>query len=142
MPPKAPKIFIDTNVWFSAFFGSTNCQRVLKAYANKIITVIISEKVLNELVKNINKKFPDAFINLRIFFKSNPPVVLKDPNKIFLSVQQLVDPKDRLIFQSALESRAKYFVTGNIKHFNVKGIKEKLRIEVLTPKQAVDKLNL
>ena len=140
MPQKTPKVFIDTNVWFSAFYGSVNCEKILKSHVERRIEAVLSQKVVKELIKNVRKKFPSAFSEVRIFLESYPPEIVKNSSFVSTKVKKLVNPKDQLIFQSALDAKVKIFVTGNVKHFKRDEIEKKLKVKILTPKQAVDKL--
>lgn len=115
---------------------------LLNAHVDKNIEAVVSQEVLKELVRNIKKKFPSAFRSVQDFFKSTPPVIIKDPTKISPQIESLVHLKDGLIFQSAFNAKIKIFVTGNVKDFSVTKIKKVTGIEVLTPKQAVDILQL
>jgi len=142
MPKKHLKVFIDTNVWFSAFFGSPNSETLLNAHVDKNIEVVASQEVIRELIRNIKYKFPSAFSSVQDFFKSTPPIIIKDPIKTSPQIESLVHIKDRLIFQSSLDAKIKIFVTGNTKHFDSKEIEKRLKVQILTPKQAVDVLGL
>ncbi|MFV1917201.1 MAG: hypothetical protein ACC618_01805 [Patescibacteria group bacterium] len=83
-----------------------------------------------------------AFKSAQNFLKSTLPVIIKDPIKISPQIESLVHLKDRLIFQSALDAKIKIFVTGNTKHFDINQIEKQLKVQILTPKQAVEVLSL
>lgn len=137
MSKTIPRVFIDTNVWFSAFYRSENPENLLKAHVEGKIVAIASQKVLNELIKNFKNKYPKALKPLKNFLKTYPPVIIVDPNHISHEIVDLVDKKDRKIFQSAINSKAKIFVTGNLKHFKIQEIYTKYKIEVIPPREAV-----
>jgi predicted nucleic acid-binding protein len=118
MPKKHLKVFIDTNVWFSAFFGSPNSETLLNAHVDKNIEVVASQEVIRELIRNIKNKFPSAFRSVQDFFKSTPPIIIKDPIKTSPQVESLVHIKDRLIFQSALDAKINKFDSGELKNGN------------------------
>ena len=65
MSEKIIRIFIDTNVWFSSFYGSENCQKIIKAHKEEKITAIVSDLVIGEIVRNVKKKLPHQFDNLQ-----------------------------------------------------------------------------
>ena len=139
---KTPTVFIDSNVWFSAFYGSTNCDKITKAHTENKIKAVISQKVLQEIVKNFTQKMPNA---LDPFIKSvsvSPPKIIRNPLKIPKYVKSLAHPKDQTILSSAILAKVNYFITGNTKHFKVDEIKKKTKIKVVTPNQAVEILNL
>lgn len=139
-PP--PHVFIDTNVWFSAFYGSPNAEKVVRAHIESNIQAVISKQVLEELISIISRKIPEAITPLKKLLKTTPPIIVKDPQKISALVHNNVDPKDQAIFQAAIEAKVTYFITGNTKHFSISKIKAHTDITILTPKQAVYEFNL
>jgi len=134
MPTSPPSVFIDTNVWFSAFYGSPNSERIIKAHIEGKMKAVVSRQVLRELVSNINKKMPKAMALLKKLMEFAPPMVVDNANSVSSLVAKYVHKKDQTIFQSAINSKSKIFVTGNIKHFNIKHISG---IRIVTPKEAV-----
>lgn len=132
-----PRIFVDTNVWFSAFYGSENSERIVKDHINGKIKAVISQKVLFELVENISKKIPQALPGLQKLLESAPPEIVMSPSEVPQVIVPLAEKKDRIILAAAFKSEVGVFVTGNIKDFNVVKIKELLGIIILTPKQFV-----
>lgn len=127
------KAFIDTNVWFSAFYGSANCQVILVAYTKGKFEAIISRTVIRELIKNLGNKFPKGLDLVGKFLASYPPEMVEAVTEISLSLKNLADLKDLPILQEAYSAKVKYFVTGNIKDFDVTMIKKKLNIQVISP---------
>ena len=133
-------VFIDTNVWFSAFYGSANAGKILKAHVGGELKAVISQDVLAELARNIKKKYPKALGVLRDFLEASPPVILSRPKTTSLLIQKLVEKKDRVIFQSVVNAKIKYFITGNLKDFNVSKIEKELGIYIVSPREAIEKL--
>ncbi len=134
MPTSPPLFFIDTNVWFSAFYGSPNSEKIIKAHTEGKIKAVVSRQVLRELVSNINKKIPKALDLLKKLMEFAPPMVVENTDRISPLVAKYVHKKDQIIFQSAINSKSKIFVTGNIKHFGPKHISN---VKIVTPKEAV-----
>lgn len=135
------KVFIDTNVWFSAFYGSKNCQAIITAHLQKKITAVVSQRVINETLINIKRKAPHTLLSFKQFMTSSPPELVVDPPMIDPKTKQLVEFKDQPIFVSAMIARVDYFVTGNIKDFKVKELKKVSGIKVITPKKMVEIIN-
>jgi len=135
-------VFSDTNVLFSAFYGSPNNERILQAHILDKIKLVISQKVLEELVRNVRRKEPQALSIVEKFLQTSPPKIVKTPSLIDPEIKRFVHPKDQVIFQSAVNAKVKYFVTGNTKDYNVSSLEKKYKIVVLTPSQAVQKLSL
>ena len=127
------RVFIDTNVWFSAFYGSPNPNRILIAHVAGKIQGVISQKVLHELIENISQKIPLALPALRNFLEAAPPIILANPTTIPAKIKSLAHPKDQLILAAAAQGRISLFVTGNTKDFNSDTILKQLQIEIITP---------
>jgi len=130
-----PSVFIDTNVWFSAFYGSDSCSKIIKNHIDGKFYGIISQDVLNELVKNITNKVPQAIKPLKKLLGAKPPKIIKNPQKIDVQIKKNVDKKDCRIFQSAINSKSEYFITGNLKDFRIKKLEKIYKIKILSPKQ-------
>ncbi len=142
MEPDPQKVFVDTNIWFSAFYGSDNSEKILRAHIEGKIRAVISQQVLEELVKNIKDKMPQAREVLQRLLESAPPQIVMTPTQISPEIEKWVDAKDKSIFQAAVNARVQLFVTGNIKDFSVKNLKKKFGINIIPPKSAIKKLGL
>lgn len=135
-----PRVFLDSNVWFSAFYGSENCEKLILAGKEEKIFPVISQQVLKEIIRNIQEKNPNQLENFRNFILETPPSIYPDPLEIPQKFKLLISNEDMPIFLAAITAKVDYFVTGNIKHFNVKKLERLTGIKILTPKQAVDLL--
>lgn len=138
----APHVFIDTNVWFSAFYGSVNSEKLVKAHIRGNIKAVISQQVLTELVNNISTKIPRALPSLQKFLEAAPPEIVGNPSHISSKIKKLVHPKDAVIFASCLETKVKLFVTGNTKDFDITALKRRFNIVVCTPAEAIKLLRV
>lgn len=136
------KVFADTNVWFSALYGSSNCEKLLRGHLEHKISLVISQQILRELVRNIQKKIPLVIPIFERIFMSCPPEIVSDPDKINSKIKKFIDPKDQPIFASALLAKVNVFVTGNIKDFNIKELEKLTGIKILAPKEAGEILEL
>lgn len=142
MRRKVPQVFIDTNVWFSAFYGSANSERLLKAHVWGHIKAVISRQVLDELVRNVRAKIPQAERPLKTFLEATPPKILREPITIPPKLVGLVHPKDAPLVAAAIQAGLHFFVTGNKSHFDVGRLRQRFTITILTPNQLVDSLKL
>ncbi|OGK26676.1 hypothetical protein A2954_01175 [Candidatus Roizmanbacteria bacterium RIFCSPLOWO2_01_FULL_37_12] len=137
-----PRVFLDANIFFSAFYGSANCERIIKAHQQKEISLVTSSLVIEESLRNIQEKIPSVASSFKDLLINNPPELLADPSEIDPRIELLVDKKDQPIFTSAILGKVKYFITGNTKDFKAKELEKATGIKVLTPKQLVDLLKL
>lgn len=138
----APRIFLDTNVWFSAIYGSKNCEAILRAARQKSLIPVLSGDVLDELIVNLKKKIPEATHTMQEIILSAAPELVPSPNTIPLAVKRAVVDDDQKIIAAAIASNADYFITGNIKDFKRNARKKVGKITILTPKEAVRRLGL
>ena len=135
-------IFTDTNIWFSALYGSDNCEKILKAHLAGRVKIMISEGVLTELIRTVKTKAPHTLKTLEKLLKISPPIISRKVVNVPRKYLNLADGKDLPILLAAHEAGVKIFVTGNIKDFNQALIEKKFGIKIITPKQAVQLLNL
>ena len=135
---KKTKFFIDSNVWFSAFYKKGVCYKLVKKLISKNFQVVVSQLVLEEIFKNIGKKFPKTLADVYQFFEQYPIVVVKNPSlKQLKKHKSLADRKDLPILVSAINFECDFFITGNTKDFKIKKIKEKFGLKIITPKKAL-----
>ena len=133
---KKVKVFVDSNVWFSAFYKKGVASRLLEKLANKKYEVVISQLVLEEVAINIKKKLPSILPLVHNFFQQYPTVVIKNLSlKALKKHASLADKKDLPILTSALNYKCGYFVTGNIKDFEIGKIKKKCGLKILNPRK-------
>jgi hypothetical protein len=131
---KNKKIFIDSNVWFSAFYRKGVCSNLIETLHQLNFEIVICELVLEEILKNIKEKIPDALSLVIEYLKIIKPTVVKNPKKeVALKYKNLASLKDIPILISAFEYRCQYFITGNIKDFKVKLIEKKLNLKIIKP---------
>lgn len=127
------KVFIDSNVWFSAFWGSKKLEDILNKLTNDW-EVYISEQVLIEVIKNIKLKLPVVLTKINDFFSTYPLKVIKDPSEREVkSIVGLADLKDLPILASAVSVECDWLLTGNVKDFKVSEIKDKFGLGVINP---------
>lgn len=129
-------IFIDSNVWFSAFYGQGICSKLIEQSISSGGQVCISELVLEEVIRNIQQKIPHALSLFTRYLKENKIIVLKNPSIATLShYQGLAERHDLPILVPAITHKCKYFITGNLQDFDLKKIREKSPIRLLTPRE-------
>lgn len=139
---KPPKVFIDTNVWFSAFLSSKKPLVIIQAHINDNIEGTLSETVLSELVRNVRKKAPQNLKDLEKLLSNTPPTIVPTPAAVDRATEQYVHRKDQIIFQAAVNAKVEYFVTGNLKDFAAAPLKKSYGILVCSPARLVRTLRL
>jgi len=127
-------VFIDSNVWFSAFYKEGVCSKLLKIVESPKYQANISELVLEEIIRNIQLKIPVTLSYFLDYLKKHKIVVLKNPHfKLLEKYKKLAHFEDLPIIISATESNCNYFITGNVKDFNLSLIKKVSKVKILTP---------
>lgn len=135
-----PSVFIDSNVWFSAFYKDGICSKLLENTGASGQKICISELVLEEIIRNVQLKIPSVlplFIN---YVKENKICVLKNPSASqLLRYQGLAEKCDLPILVAAIEFKCNFFITGNLKDFNFPRIKKVSNIIIISPREYLEK---
>ena len=125
------KIILDTNVFISGIFWSGIPHKILKAWANGQITLIVSQEILDEYhrVANIlTHKYPNidlhGFMQL-LLYKVEVVATIK------LEEQICREQDDDKFIACALSSDAKIIVTGDADLLECTAIQDK--ITIITP---------
>lgn len=129
------KIVVDTNVLVSGFFFTGPPFRILQAWRDGKVHIMLCQEILNEYRRVgdvLAEQFPavdlEAFLEL-LTIKSEMVSVTK------LSESVCDDPDDDIFLACALAARAKIIVSGDkhlLKVGKYKGVK------ILTPRRFVD----
>lgn len=129
-------VFIDSNVWFSAFYKEGACSRILKQVVIPDWNIVISEIILEEIVRNFRLKIPKTLPIVLEYIQKIKPVVIKNPSASQLyKYRELAEKHDLPILVSAIEYGCTYFLTGNLKDFNITKIKQESKIILISPKE-------
>lgn len=135
-PP--PRAFFDANVIFSAVLSSRGVPReLLLLAAREAIQVVTSEQVVEEIQRNLSKKYPEFLHLLPSLLAQAGIEVVEDANE--RAVEEVIAyvpyPPDAAVFAAALAARVDCFVTGDREHFLSKPeIEERAGVSVLSPR--------
>lgn len=141
MGGKKTKVFVDSNVWFSGFYKKGVASGLITQLLQRRFEIVISELVLEEIVRNIGKKLPAALSLIYQFFREYPVMVLKNPTKRQLQkFTGLAQKKDLPILVSALDYHCQFLVTGNKKDFQADSIRKQFCLLVLTPQEMLKEI--
>jgi hypothetical protein len=79
VPEYKPRVFLDTNVIFSGFLNSAGSPgRLLDACVDGQLSVVVSARVLDEIIRVVGQKVPEAVTSLKAFLFSCPPEVVEE----------------------------------------------------------------
>jgi putative PIN family toxin of toxin-antitoxin system len=129
------KIVLDTNVFISGVFFKGPPQKILTAWRDGRIKILISEEIIEEyrrVGELLSKQFPGI--------EYGPIVQLLAINARFvqpkkLSAQVCADPDDDKFLECAISGNSNFIVSGDKHLLKVSGHKG---IEIISPRNFVD----
>lgn len=119
MPPTARRrVFLDSNVIFSGLYSSHGEPGViLERFIEGRLAVVISQQVLEEVVRTVNEKLPEALPALHRLLVGAPPEIVSDPvPQEVAGYADVLSLGDAAILAAAIAAQPDYLVTGD-KHF-------------------------
>ena len=134
------RIFLDTNVIFSGLYSSHGpAGIILERFVNGEFIVVISQQVLEEVVRTMKAKIPDMLPSLRVFLENVSLEIVRDPlYSEVISWKQIINLEDAAILVAAESAQPDYFVTGD-KHFlDNPGVLEKSGLCIVSPARFLD----
>lgn len=120
------RVVVDTNVLVSALIGKGNPQRVLEIIFSGRVSLFLSASILAEYVAVLQRPKFTQYQG----FVSNASLALQSLQSIAqfaepkIALHACPDPDDDKFLELAVEARAGYLVTGNKRHFPVRGVDE------------------
>ena len=110
------KIVIDTNVWLSGIFWEGEASKILEKAEKKDVQIIISEDILSEIIKVLNResKFQKYILDLRLSIEDLLRTILSISNLIETKIKLDVikeDPKDNIILEAAIDGKVEYLIS-------------------------------
>ena len=132
------RIVLDTNVLVSAMMsGSGAPYFVLQLVHQRAVTLLADSRILAEYYEVTARAHfvfdqQERILHLDVLANIAEPVI-SSPLRV-----SLPDPDDRLFVEVALAGNADAIVTGSTRHLIPR--KGDLRVNVLTPRQLVDRL--
>lgn len=134
------KLFIDSSVLIAAAISPTGSARDLITSAIQgAFTIILSDLVLEEIVRNLSNKAPSALPALQLFLEALNPEVVSPSKSLVLKAAKVVDLKDAPIVAGAVSGKADYLVSYDQKHLlrHKDEIQANFKIKVVTPDKII-----
>jgi len=98
--------------------------------------VVVSRQVLEEVVRTVNDRLPQAVPGLRTLLLNAPPEVVPDPPPEQVERWAGVLPAgDAAILESAIAARPDYFVTGDNHFLRNRMVAQLSGLRIVTPAQ-------
>jgi uncharacterized protein len=135
-PNPQRRIFLDSSVLYAPAFSATGPARrlILKGFAGHI-TLSLSDLVLEETKRNLNKNAPAALPYFSLIADLLVSSVTNPTKAEVLKAAQIVHLKDAPIVAAAAKANADYLVTHDVKHLltHAQAIDKAYGITVLSP---------
>lgn len=141
MRPKPKlRVFLDSNVIFSGLYSSDGAPGIiLQRFIEGELMVVISQQVLEEVVRTIKKKLPGALPALRRLLVSITPEIGKDPSlEEVTHWAEVIYPDDAGVLAAAVAAQPDYLITGDKHFFENPSIAGKSGLHIVTPAQFLE----
>ena len=144
------RVIVDTNVFVDALFhDDKHCLEILKREHKKELSFIISNEMLEELIKTFflhAKEMKWSLDEFKIpFFMFSRILRRVYPGTITTQIKFCVDPKDDMFIQCAIDENVEYIISSDGHLLNIeREIKTKngLLIKIMNPYEFVNTHNL
>ena len=135
------RVFFDSDVMIAGSASASGASFALLQLAELgLIKGYVSVQVLEECRRNLAEKLPDAIVPFEKIVERCVTVRTKVPDKDSLSLlSNQAHKKDVSILASALETKARFLVTFNVRHY---WPHKTARLEVLTPGELLSRIRL
>jgi hypothetical protein len=132
---RKPRVFLDSNVIFSGLYSPRGSPAlILEHFVAGDISVVVSQQVLEEVVRTIKKKLPDALPILKRLLMSTPPEVTSDPPlEAIKRRKKKLSIADASVLEAAITARPDYFITGDNHFLDDPHLSEDTGLHIITP---------
>lgn len=114
---KKNRVFFDSSVIIAGLASPDGASSVLLALSEMgLITPVISEKVVTEVIRNIEKKLPKYLPHFYRLFKILPFVLVEATERNIKIAGKIINEKDSIILAAAMSMEIDYLVSLD-KHF-------------------------
>jgi len=112
---------------------------ILERFIEGRLRVVVSQQVLDEVIRTVKEKLPEALPALRKLLVNAPPEIRKDPTPDEVKRWSgLLDAGDAAILAAAVAAQPDYFVTGD-RHFTENPeIAERAGLHIVMPAQFIE----
>jgi predicted nucleic acid-binding protein len=112
---------------------------ILEHFVEGRLRVVISQQVLEEVMRTIKEKLPEALPALMRLLVSIPPEIRKEPGPEEVARwPEVMHTEDAGILAAAVAAQLDYLITGDRHFFENPVIAEKSGLYILTPAQFLD----
>jgi putative PIN family toxin of toxin-antitoxin system len=135
-----PRVFLDSNVLFSGLHSPNGAPGlILRRFAEGKVAVVVSQLVLEEVVRTIKAKLPEALPALHRFLLNAPLEVVENPSSEETAKwAQMTNAEDAPILAAAVAAQVDYLVTGDQHFFDDTRIARELGLRIVKPVESLD----
>ncbi len=140
VPKSKSRVFLDSNIIFSGLYSPRGAPAaILQLFIKGSISVVVSQQVLEEVIRTIKEKLPQALPALKRLLINVPPEVVTAPKlpKVKCWTKRL-PMADAAILAAAVAAQPDYFVTGDNHFLENPGIGEETGLHIVTPAQFLE----
>jgi putative PIN family toxin of toxin-antitoxin system len=132
MPKNISRIFLDSNVILSGLYSPRNAPgKILEYFIEGRIRVVISQQILEEIVRAVKNKLPGVLPLLNTLLVNSPPEIVADPETAEIRRWTgLIHPED-----AAISAEPDYFITGDNDFLENPTISTESGLKIITPAQ-------
>lgn len=136
------KVFLDSSVIIASLASITGgSQKVLVLAELGVIIPCVSEDVVSEVIRNVQKKLPGALVHFYALFKTLPFRMVDATNSDIEYAKTLINKKDALILAAAIAGKVDWLLSLD-KHFLTTNWKDRLDFIVASPGKLLLNLEL
>ncbi|MGQ9825815.1 MAG: putative toxin-antitoxin system toxin component, PIN family [Desulfotomaculales bacterium] len=134
------KVFLDSSVIIAGLASKKGGSYEVLALAElKIIIPCISEEVVSEVFRNVQKKLPGSTAHFFALFKKLPFKIIDPFEEDLARARKLINEKDAPILAAAMSGKVDWLLSLD-RHFLKAGLEEKAGFQLGTPKEFLQKL--
>lgn len=144
MPKKTKlRFFLDNHILLSGLYSSENSPgKILEYFIEGRISVVISQQVLEKIVRVVKDTLPQALPALNTLLLNSPPEIITDP----ISAEarrwtKLVLKEDASILTAAISAQSGYFIIGDNHFLNNPHITKETGLHIIMAAQFVQLLD-
>ncbi|MDD3364519.1 MAG: putative toxin-antitoxin system toxin component, PIN family [Syntrophomonas sp.] len=141
MNTKPIKVFLDSSVIIAGLASAKGGSReILNLAELGFLVPVISEEVVREVTRNVERKLPDCLAHYYQLFRLLPFIMVEPSEESLAQAKELINHHDSRILASALSSRADWLISLD-KHF-LSLDNEELSIKIGSPGDFVQSLDI
>jgi uncharacterized protein len=136
------RVFVDANVLFAAALSLTGASHeILREGIRGSISLVVSDYILREAERNLDKKQPEALPALQALLEALAPDVVNPTQQQVIAATAYTEAKDAPVIAAAQHARVDYLVTLDRRHLiNRPEVAQASGLRIVLPEQLLEEL--